>query len=510
MRQALTGKPGEVASLEVDPRVTTTEPAADGNGQPDDAMETVDSSDPNEADNIILFPDPSVIIPFPIALAAAGGSAVDGEGFRMSAESQPGSRGPQDGNASTDTAGTGGAADQKIVPLPAAAPPKDAVPAGRQEGRDDDDGIDVAKLGFKPTRSEDAAEKIQSVNFQAEAPGSARSKEENGAVLKVAFQPPNPEDVNLSAKESTGPTQLPGEDASPEDSARPAGYEPAAPEESSGHRNGGKAPSSTVLAGSTDLRPGTAEPAGTTAARQERSMNFLMDARHDEAHPPGVNSVQGEAELEGFLNASSSLATDQGAAPEMFPAHLEAMDWQLGHPVGRIDRIASEISTQPASPGGSVERLSNLIVREAMLVRQYKSDALAVVLRPDAETELFVHFSQRNGQIEATVRCERGDLQQLGALWSQLQESLGQQKIRLAPLQESPSHQSPFNSATGSQTGGGNNHGDPSPRHSPDKQSLDEWPAPATSAAESRHVRGGGGSGHRRVTTSRPGWETWA
>jgi hypothetical protein len=160
-----------------------------------------------------------------------------------------------------------------------------------------------------------------------------------------------------------------------------------------------------------------------------------------------------------------------------------------------------------------VERISNLVVREAALIRQYKSDALAVVLRPDADTELFVHFSQRNGQIEATIRCERGDAQQLGALWSQLQESLGQQKVRLAPLQESPANPSNFNSLSGSQTGSGSNgsprHGQ-RPDHQPDQRFMDEWSVPASPASAPPQERGRAGSGHRRVTTSRPGWETWA
>jgi hypothetical protein len=138
-----------------------------------------------------------------------------------------------------------------------------------------------------------------------------------------------------------------------------------------------------------------------------------------------------------------------------------------------------------------------------------------MVLRPDAETELFVHLSQRNGQVEVTVRCERGDVQLLGALWGQLQESLAQQRVRLAPLQEGSSNHSNFNQSAGSDLNG-SGHG--SPRQSPEKQSMDEWPAPASSgnvsaagSATGRALqRGGGGSRHRRLTTSRPGWETWA
>jgi hypothetical protein len=157
---------------------------------------------------------------------------------------------------------------------------------------------------------------------------------------------------------------------------------------------------------------------------------------------------------------------------------------------------------------GTVERISKLVLGEAALIKQHSSESMAVVLRPDAETELFVHLTQRNGQIEATVRCERGDLQHLGALWGQLQESLAQQKIRLAPLQESPSNPSNFNRPAGSDTNG-SGHG--SPRQSPsDKQFMDEWPTPASSSTDPAHVRGRGGSRHRRLTTSRPGWETWA
>jgi hypothetical protein len=109
------------------------------------------------------------------------------------------------------------------------------------------------------------------------------------------------------------------------------------------------------------------------------------------------------------------------------------------------------------------------------------------------------------------VRCERGDAQMLGAWWGQLQDSLAQQKVRLGPLQESPSNPSNFNSSAGAQSSAeGGEHR--SPRQAPrDAPSMDEWPVPASSSSsDSVHRRGRGGSRHRRLTTSRPGWETWA
>ena len=183
------------------------------------------------------------------------------------------------------------------------------------------------------------------------------------------------------------------------------------------------------------------------------------------------------------------------------------MEWQAGRPVSTFDQSSDALAIEGEDYSTKVEQVSNLVLREAALVRQYNSDSMAVVLRPDTDTELFVHFYRRNGQIEATIRCERGDAHQLTALWPQLQESLAQQKVRLAPLQEAASNHSDLSHPTGSESGGRGNH---SARQMPDKQFMDESPALATSKSDSPQVRGDGGSRHRRVTTSRPGWETWA
>ena len=231
-----------------------------------------------------------------------------------------------------------------------------------------------------------------------------------------------------------------------------------------------------------------------------------MNFPHAEASP-AAGRERG-AVSESPTRAADSLPADRDALDLNLVARSpSATDGQTGRPVGSSDRPAPD-SVRAADTTGAVERISRLVLNEAALVRQHGSDSMAVVLRPDADTELFVHFARRNGQIEATVRCERGDAQLLGALWTQLQDSLAQQKVRLAPLQESSSHHSNFNQGAGPDAGGpgrGSNRQSP-----PDKQSLDEWPAPASSSPGTTHVRGGGGSRHRRLTTSRPGWETWA
>jgi hypothetical protein len=239
----------------------------------------------------------------------------------------------------------------------------------------------------------------------------------------------------------------------------------------------------------------SAETAGTSGARQEGRMESLKNSDRD-----GAGRVVPSSER-GTRNA------EPGTILDLSVGSVSATDWQAGRPVGGADRPASELSgARAADAAATVERISGLVMREVALVRQHSSDSMAVVLRPDAETELLVHFTRRDGQIEAFVRCERGDAHQLGALWPQLQETLAHQKVRLAPLQDAASNHASFNHASGSGRNGGGHGADRQPP--PDKQSLDEWPAPASQGAA--HVRGRGGSRHRRVTTSRPGWETWA
>lgn len=100
--------------------------------------------------------------------------------------------------------------------------------------------------------------------------------------------------------------------------------------------------------------------------------------------------------------------------------------------------VPAGIPDLPAvSPADQVAKVTALLQDQVIRFRQTAREAVEVVLKPDSRTELHVQLVQRAGQIEATVRCDRGDAQALGSSWSRLQESLAQQGVRLAPLSES-------------------------------------------------------------------------
>ena len=142
-----------------------------------------------------------------------------------------------------------------------------------------------------------------------------------------------------------------------------------------------------------------------------------------------------------------------------------------------IDCDARAISLTPAAEAGpldpAVEQLKQILLREAVRLRQNISGAMTVVVCVDESTELLVHFTQRDGGIDAGARCEPCDAPRLGALWPRLQEALAPRRIQLAPLRSSAT----------------------------DRSGL-AAPASTESHPERRRNRNGG-------LTNRPGWETW-
>lgn len=465
------------------------------------AVATVDddTSSTKELTNIVPFPGQltatALIIPFPLLEAQSVSAVETVQGVAPVTSSSAGATTSESASrANSEEASTG--AESRPSP--------EVV-----QGDDDFDGIDVRQMGLRPVRSNETMDLPVSgaERTKPAAESSMGSADEEAKIVSVSFRTsaaavPREREVRGSHAEQS---HLPGEMAARVESA-PSG----ALSESSAkivllRTDAGKAPAD---ADSSKIDPaGVRDPetAGTSVARQDVRMVSTTSKRE---------SATAEQEEHAIVRPPDSAAVstrDSHPALVTVPVRgLAGHDWQTSRTLNDVSRSDSSVNEVKATDStGTVERISNLITRETALVKKHGSDSMAVVLRPDAETELFVHLSQSNGQVEATIRCERGDLHQLGAVWSQLQDSLAQQKIRLAPLQEAAGGNSNFNqSSGGSMTSGGQNGAREEAR--PEKQSMDDWPAPAAPASPAPHVRGAGGSRRRRITTSRPGWETWA
>jgi hypothetical protein len=97
-----------------------------------------------------------------------------------------------------------------------------------------------------------------------------------------------------------------------------------------------------------------------------------------------------------------------------------------------------EVTAAWAPALSTQDRLWELVQEHAVQLKHLGADSLAVVIKPDAQTQLFLHLDFRHGQVEARAELGRGDYAALTAHWPELQQKLSEQGVRLAPLAREP------------------------------------------------------------------------
>jgi hypothetical protein len=151
-----------------------------------------------------------------------------------------------------------------------------------------------------------------------------------------------------------------------------------------------------------------------------------------------------------------------------------------------------------------IEQVERLIGREAVVIRESGADTLAVSLKVDSRTSLFLQLTNHHGQIEASVRCESGDAGALDAHWKQLQESLARQNVQLLPLENKTVPAGPSSDVQTETTG--NFQDGPSARQ---QQPCPPGP-PAEKPSDDAMKAAIGISKPKSKLRRHPGWEEWA
>jgi hypothetical protein len=166
--------------------------------------------------------------------------------------------------------------------------------------------------------------------------------------------------------------------------------------------------------------------------------------------------------------------------------------------------LTANVAAEGAALSGRIEQVERLISREVVMVRQSGAEALAVSLKVDPRTSLFLQLTNHHGQIEAAVRCESGDAGALGAHWTQLQESLARQNVQLLPLQNKPFPAGPSPDGP-AQASGNFQDGQPARQQPPPP------PGPETEKPSDDAMNAAVGITKSRNKPHRhPGWEKWA
>jgi hypothetical protein len=156
------------------------------------------------------------------------------------------------------------------------------------------------------------------------------------------------------------------------------------------------------------------------------------------------------------------------------------------------------------NPAAQVERVTRLVTQEVAMIKQSGANSLAVSLKIDPQTELFLQLTNHDGQIQASLRCERGTMAGLDSHWGQLQESLSRQNVQLLPLEEKFSSRASV--VTSSPDNAPSRQFDQSAQNK-SRQNRDlpgEFPLPEEAGPTVRSRN------NKNVSSSPRGWETWA
>jgi hypothetical protein len=248
----------------------------------------------------------------------------------------------------------------------------------------------------------------------------------------------------------------------------------------------------------------SAAPGGTTVATNQERMKSAV--KENEIAGSTVQDLPSASPIapsaggadSGSLAARASLpieidfSTGQDTAPQWMVLDMTPG----GAPSSTLTTNAACAAT-PAAPLAEVERM---ISREVTMVRQSGAEALAVTLKVDSRTSLFLQLTNHNGQIEASVRCEKGGSAGLDTHWGELQESLARQNVQLLPLQDNSREQSKFQP----QTAGDFDDYPPSQKH---PRPADDTETPPSDKAMNAAI---GVAKSKHHPHPRHGWEKWA
>ncbi len=223
----------------------------------------------------------------------------------------------------------------------------------------------------------------------------------------------------------------------------------AVPEPATEHSGNEEAPSPDQP--SPPSRVATLEPALDSLPSVHGMWPALQRNTMQTTHEVDKNACQAEQNLPTLeAAADSSRPAEQGRGasatikdhPATVPAAVAEAIVMLGnHPIGHDFLAHTETgSTQPTLGQAVGRAIENTVVS----LQHANATSLAVVLKPDENTQLSLHFKLQHGHVEAFAVLERGDFKSLTSEWAQLQSRLADQGISLAPLVSSPSRTTGF------------------------------------------------------------------
>ncbi len=253
---------------------------------------------------------------------------------------------------------------------------------------------------------------------------------------------------------------------------------------------------------------------GTGGALSSQRMN--SDGKKNEIAGRTEQNVPTEPQMNDFSAKTANTAVlgsdfDHSAHKQDSFDPASVVDWPTKSSESILDSGKGTGAAPPVDHSAAqAERVGHVVNQQVTMMRQSGANNLAVSLKVDPHTELNLQLTNHNGQIEASIRWERGATAGLDNHWKDLQESLSRVNVQLLPLENRiSSRTSALNSVSDAAASSSFNQSSQNPqRQSRDTQqdlslagAAVAIPAAATNKTTSKTMT---------RTTTPQGWESWA
>ncbi len=247
---------------------------------------------------------------------------------------------------------------------------------------------------------------------------------------------------------------------------------------------------------------------GTGGALTSQRMKFGTE-KNEIAGPAEqklpTESLKTDLSARSASDLKAGSGSDPSSAKQNFIDSALMMNLPAQASAGNVD-AAKGTGAAPSVDHAAIqaERVGHLLNQQVVMIRQSGANNIAVSLKLDPHTELSLQLTNHNGQIEASVRWERGSVAGLENHWKDLQESLARQNVQLLPLEtRTPGRSAVSNYASDTTSGSHFHQSSQNPQRQSREARQDLSPdttvqtVPVTEKATTR-------------TVSRQGWESWA
>jgi hypothetical protein len=241
-------------------------------------------------------------------------------------------------------------------------------------------------------------------------------------------------------------------------------------------------PAASATGTTAALNAGTMKSTGQKTENAGRTVQKLPSASASGNSSTGSNGPSAAP-----LGTTGSGRKDWSSLPGTFDLAIPMATGELH------DSSSAGANPVADTTASQAERVANFVSQEALTIKLSGATSLAVSLKLDHQTELFVQLTNQGGQIQASVRCERGSLGGLEGHWPQLQESLARQNVQLLP---------PENRSFPQGQSAAKDFEQPTPKQRQPDAAAASAPANQTTASTP--------ASKTRRKNGRSGWESWA